>query len=55
MTLRLDFDYQQQMIYWIEQEPSRILRMHISVRDVQVSVTMTMRMNDWEGNQMNNN
>ena len=37
----LDFDYQQQMIYWIEHNPSRILRMHISGRDVQVSVTMT--------------
>ena len=45
----LDFDYQQQRIYWIERRPSRILRVHISGRDtVQVSETTTMRTNDRE-------
>ena len=46
----LDFDYQQQRIYWIERGSNySILGMHVSGRDIQVSVTMTMRMNDREG------
>ena len=55
--MALDFDSQQQMIYWTEwngqygtNSKGSIRRMHISGRDVQVSVTMTtMRMNDREG------
>ena len=41
----LDFDYQQQMIYWsegfISDHTRTISRMNISSSDVQVSVTMT--------------
>ena len=48
-VVALDFDYQQQMIYWTEYDPSKISRMHMDGSDVQVSVTMTtMRMNDRE-------
>ena len=47
-AVALDFDYQQQMIYWVEMisySPPhiRISRMHISGSEVQVSVTMTTR------------
>ena len=52
-AVTLDFDYQQQMIYWIEvtnlapPHHNMISRMHINGSDVQVSVTVTtMRMND---------
>ena len=47
LAAALDFDYQQQMIYWIEMikpDPpfhSMISVMHINGSDVQVSVTMT--------------
>ena len=48
-VVALDFDYQQQMIYWAEGYPPKISRMHMDGSDVQVSVTMTtMRMNDRE-------
>ena len=49
----LDFDYQQQMIYWVEftkldhPPQSMISVMNIDGSDVQVSVTMTtIRMNN---------
>ena len=44
--MALDFDYQQQMIYWTDVDSEVISRMHINGSDVQVSVTMTTMRTD---------